>query len=123
MCGYVNWGGENNCFGYFQYLRCSPSALSLNSPEPLTLNGPSAQKVVTRGFSSIPGRHAFIALLLLVEYHQVLAVLTLSPCVFLFFTCIPYQLLMVGKELYAMYKTGKVDVRKLGSIAKRALTS
>lgn len=37
------------------------------------------------------------------------------------FAFLVYQLLMVGNELYAMYKTGKVYVAKLGSIAKRAL--
>ena len=32
------------------------------------------------------------------------------------------QMLKVGKELYAMYKTGKMDVGKLGNIAKLAMS-
>lgn len=36
--------------------------------------------------------------------------------------CVAYQMLKVGKELYAMYKTGKMDVGKLGNIAKIAMS-
>ena len=120
---------DNVRFCFFDISRCSRATFSMNPYHPPYAQRSSRQVLVTCVFPSTPGIHGFIFVAHAAGFsaprsRRVSS--TFCPAhafprlCSIFRDC---QFIKVGKELYDMFKTRKVDRGKLGNIAKIVLST